>query len=262
MAALLDEHRIESTPGGELDWGQLSRDEMKPAHAIAAVVLAALLLAGAVQAQITSPTGNLYGSALDSLGAPLFGVTVTITGPGAAQTAITDVKGGFHFLNLSPGAYSLRLERTGFGTARQDVSVALGNVVLSVILPVAGVAEEVTVEGDAPGMDSRKIETGATYGAKELESIPTTRDPVGHPAAGPRCAVRQCQCWRCPAPAARLRRQGLASGSKQLPARRRRDQLGRHLAPLLRFRLAVQHRGRRPAAPTPRWRHLASPSAS
>ncbi len=34
-----------------------------------------------------------------------------------------------------------------------------------------------TVSGEAPLLDSRKAETGATYGEKELESIPTTRDP-------------------------------------------------------------------------------------
>ncbi len=58
--------------------------------------------------------------------------------------------------------------------------MALGNAVLSTVMPVAGVAEAVTVAGDAP-LDSRTIQTGATFGQKELESIPTTGTP------GPSC---------------------------------------------------------------------------
>jgi hypothetical protein len=135
------------------------------------------LSAAGASAQVPSPTGNLYGTVQDTQERSLIGVKVTLTGPGAAQTTNSDARGDFHFLNLSPGAYSVRLEREGFETVRRDVTVALGNLVLSVILPVAGVAEAVTVSGDAPGLDSRRIVTGSTFGQKELEDIPTSRDP-------------------------------------------------------------------------------------
>ncbi len=126
--------------------------------------------------QTPSPTGNVYGTALDADGNFVPGVTVTLTGPGAAQTAETDRRGDFHFLDLSPGDYSVALERTGFQTARRDVTVVLGgNAVLAFALPVAGVAEAVTV--DASSLDSRKVETGATFDDKELLAIPSTRDP-------------------------------------------------------------------------------------
>ena len=46
-------------------------------------------------------------------------------------------------------------------------------------MPVAGAAEAVTISGDAPALDSRKTETGATYSRTELDNIPTTRDPWG-----------------------------------------------------------------------------------
>jgi len=149
---------------------------VKFARAFTALVLTTLLLPADAKAQSTSPTGNLYGTVLDAQGAPASGVAVTISGPGAAQTSNTDARGDFHFLNLSPGAYSVWLERAGFGTVRRDVTVTLGNAVLSIVMPIAGVSEAVTVAGDAP-LDSRTIQTGATFGQKELESIPTTRDP-------------------------------------------------------------------------------------
>ncbi len=55
--------------------------------------------------------------------------------------------------------------------------MALGNVVLSIPMQVAGVEESLTVESGAPGPDSREVQTGATFGRKELDSIPTARDP-------------------------------------------------------------------------------------
>jgi hypothetical protein len=150
---------------------------MRFARAFAVVLVPTWLLAAAASAQTPSPTGNLYGTARDTQRNPVIGATVTLTGPGAAQTSNTDARGDFHFLNLSPGDYSVELERAGFEAARRDVTLALGNVVLTVILPIAGVSEKVTVIGDAPGMDSREVVTGAAYGQKELESIPTIRNP-------------------------------------------------------------------------------------
>ncbi len=150
---------------------------MKPIRAAAVALLAVWLLPPGASAQIPSPTGNLFGTALDTQGNTLIGVTVTLTGPGAAQHASTGRDGGFHFLSLSPGDYSVLLERGGLEAVRQDVTVALGNVVLSLTMPVAGVAESVTVDSAAPGLDNREIETGATFGERELLDIPTTRDP-------------------------------------------------------------------------------------
>jgi hypothetical protein len=144
---------------------------------VAASFVGILLLAAASFGQNPLPSGNLYGTVLDEQGASLSGVTARLSGPGAPQTTVSNAKGDFHFLNLSPGAYTVTLERAGFQTVRRDITVLLGkNAVLSVTLPVAGAAEAVTVSGQAPAVDSRKTETGANFGQKELHTIPTTRD--------------------------------------------------------------------------------------
>lgn len=128
--------------------------------------------------QAPSPTGNLHGTVRDAQGASISGVTVSIRGPGAPQTANSNEKGDFHFLNLSPGAYSVRLERSGFEVGNLEVEVLPGrNALLAVELSVAGAAEAVRVEAGGFATDSRRIVTGATFGRKELESVPTTRDP-------------------------------------------------------------------------------------
>jgi hypothetical protein len=144
---------------------------------VATLFVGILLLAATSFGQNLLPSGNLYGTAVDEQGRSLAGVTVNLTGPAASQLATTDAKGDFHYLNLSPGAYSVTLEHTGFGKVRRDVTVQIGkNAVLAVVMPVAGESAAVTVSSETAVLDSRKTETGTTYEQKELQSIPTTRD--------------------------------------------------------------------------------------
>ena len=141
-------------------------------------ILGILFLAWSASGQTPLPSGNLYGTVLDEQGASLSGVAIKLSGLGAPQKTDSDTKGDFHFLNLSPGAYTATLERAGFESERRDVTVWLGkNAVFAVTMQVAGAAEAVTVSGEAPILDSRKTETGANFGQKELQTIPTTRDP-------------------------------------------------------------------------------------
>ena len=134
------------------------------------------LLAAAASGQTPPPTGNLYGTALDADGNFVVGATVTLTGPGAPRRAETGRRGEFHFLDLSPAGYSVALERSGFETAHRDVTVVLArNAVLEITLSIAGVAETMTV--DRPPLDTREVQTGAAFGERELQAIPTTRDP-------------------------------------------------------------------------------------
>ena len=141
--------------------------------------LGILLLAATTFGQSPLPSGNLYGTVVDEQGKPLAGVTATLTGPGAAQSATTDTKGDFHFLNLSPGAYTVTLELTGFETVRRDVTVLLGkNAVLSVTMPVAGAAEAVTVSGaDAASWTAGRPRPARLTTRRSFRAFPTTRDP-------------------------------------------------------------------------------------
>src|SRR5437016_14595555 len=83
-----------------------------PLHLIA--VLVAFIAVGAF-AQYQ--TGNIYGKAQAKDGSVLPGVTVTLTGVAAPQTAVTDGQGNFRFLNLSPGSYSLKAELSWYGSS-------------------------------------------------------------------------------------------------------------------------------------------------
>jgi hypothetical protein len=141
-------------------------------------VVSALLLSASLALGQAS-TGNIYGRLADEQGGVLPGVSVTASGPGAAQTTFSDPKGEFHFLNLSVGSYKVVASLQGFSTVeRNNVVVNLGqNTDLSITMKLSSVSATVTVTGETPLIDQRKSVTGANYQLTELKAIPTGRDP-------------------------------------------------------------------------------------
>ena len=141
---------------------------------IAALGMSALPLG----AQTLPSTGSIFGTVVDAQGSPLPGVRATLVGSGDRQPATTEALGTFRFLYLAPGTYSLKLTLDGFATVelRQiDVAVARSTPVL-VTMQLAPVAETVTVTDTTPAIDPRRTVTGATFGAQELQQIPSARN--------------------------------------------------------------------------------------
>src|SRR5262249_52904795 len=140
--------------------------------------LGLLSLAGLALGQAES--GNIYGKVLGEDGAALPGATVTLTGGGAPATFTTDNRGEFRFLNLAPSdRYTIKIELSGFSTLEQrNVIVNLGkNTELRVTLKLSKVEAQVTVTGEAPLLDTRKVGTGTTVTRVEMDMIPNARDP-------------------------------------------------------------------------------------
>src|SRR5271155_3422741 len=74
-------------------------------------------------------TSAIVGEVSDSTHAAVGGATVTITGieTGVKRIAKTDDSGQFNFPQLKPGAYSVKVEATGFAVQRRDtVAAGLG----------------------------------------------------------------------------------------------------------------------------------------
>jgi hypothetical protein len=139
-----------------------------------AALLALVPLASAQQL-----TGNIYGRVVDEQGGRLPGVTVTLSGIGAAKSQTTDARGEFRFPNLSPGVYTLVYELQSFAkVTNADVKVSIGqNTETTAQLKISSVESTVVVEGAPALLDTRKVETGAVVDATELARIPTARDP-------------------------------------------------------------------------------------
>ena len=138
------------------------------------VVLAGLHLPASAQ----TFTGRVDVTITDSTGAVLPGVAVDLTGP-QNQTAVTDASGEAHFLNLTPGTYTVAAKLQGFSDYSNDrVAVLAGSSVpLRVTLGVAGMASTVEVTAETPTIDPKKTSVSTNITNDELQSIPSSRDP-------------------------------------------------------------------------------------
>src|SRR5215216_720852 len=143
-----------------------------------ALFFAVLLLAVAVPAPAQLQSGNLYGTTVGPDGQPMPRVTVTLTGVGAPQTAVTDVKGRFRFLGLSPGLYAVESQLEGFAPDRREqIEVNVGrNSEVTLTLRISDVIDVVAEKG-APLLDFRRPTHGQTVTLADLERIPSARDP-------------------------------------------------------------------------------------
>ena len=143
-----------------------------------ALVAAWLLAMVALPVCAQQQTGDLYGTVTDEQKQPLPGVTVTLTGVGAPQVQQSDEKGQFRFLNLYPGTYSLRAELEGFSTIeRPDLTIKLGGKASIEVTLNGAIKDVITVTGEAPLLDERRITQGTNVSTVELDKVPTARDP-------------------------------------------------------------------------------------
>ena len=143
------------------------------------IALAAVGLSATLLAQGATQTGSIYGRVTDETGGVLPGVTVTLSGVGAPRSTTTGSQGDFRFINLSPGTYTVKSELSGFSTVeRPNVAVTLGtNTEVVIPMKLASVQATITVTSESPLLDTRRQAEGSTFNQKQLESIPTGRDP-------------------------------------------------------------------------------------
>src|SRR4029077_2726095 len=144
-----------------------------------ALVVAVLLLAlTALPVLAQEQTGDLYGTVLDEQKQPLPGVTVPVTGVGAPRVQQSGAQGRFRFLNLYPGVYALKAELEGFSTVeRPDLAIKLGGKVSIEETLTGAVKDVITVTGESPLLDERKIDQGTNISTVALDKVPTARDP-------------------------------------------------------------------------------------
>jgi hypothetical protein len=140
-------------------------------------VAVVLLLAGTAIAQTT---GRIVGKIVDSSGAALPGVTVTVTSPSlqGASTAVTDGEGNYRFPTLPPGTYMVKTTLSGFKTMEQpNVQVGLDRTVeVNLTMPVASVEETVRVEAASPVVDTTSTSIGVNAKADLFNRLPVQRD--------------------------------------------------------------------------------------
>jgi len=137
-----------------------------------------LALAGCGELQAQSATGNLYVTVRDESGARLPKASAELAGVTGSRSATSDARGELRFLYLDHGSYALVVSLAGFAIKEGQVVVTTGrNVDLDVGLKLAGLEENVTVLGETPMLDVRKLGTSTTLTNDELHRVPNSRDP-------------------------------------------------------------------------------------
>lgn len=145
-----------------------------------AVAAVGLVLTAAVPSLAQIQTGTITGVVTDEQNAVLPGVTVSLTSPALIrpQTQVTNERGIYSFIALSPGMYQVRLELQGFAPVeRADIPVRVAVVTtVDQMLKVAAVAETVTVTGQSPAVDVKSTSKGTNFDTDLLANIPQARE--------------------------------------------------------------------------------------
>lgn len=146
---------------------------LRPIACAALVFTSVLLLASLAAAQAAS---SLNGSVTDPSGATVANATITLTDSdtGLQRTTSSNSAGLYQFLDVPPGKY--RLEASGKGFAPFSVE----NVSLVVKTPstvnirfrLAGVAESVTVQAEAPLINRTDASLGNTLEQEQIAQLP------------------------------------------------------------------------------------------
>src|SRR5690242_15824884 len=95
-------------------------------------------------------TGDIHGTVTDQSDAMIPGCAIKLTdqATGAVRNTTSDAQGGFSFLQVPVGNYTVTASKDGFKTVSQkDLAVHVSTVLATVVkLPVGAAAELVTVE--------------------------------------------------------------------------------------------------------------------
>ncbi len=144
-------------------------------------ILAAMLICAVVAVGQTNK-GGISGTVTDQNGAAVAGATVVITnlGTNQKQTISTTESGGFSVSSLDPVIYSVTVEAKGFKKALvENVKVDTAVTTTTDVLLVPGeVGEEVTVNSDAPLINTESGTVSTTVTERQLRDLPLNNRSV------------------------------------------------------------------------------------
>ena len=137
--------------------------------------VSAMLLAGAAHAQVRN-TGQVVGTAKDASGAVIAGAEIEVRDLDTAVTATarSAQDGGFVFPALQPGRYLLTAVAKGFQPVVVDTLVVetARSVNVQIRFELAGVQEEVQVQGRATVIETSSTTISTTVGSAQIQKLP------------------------------------------------------------------------------------------
>ena len=142
-------------------------------HVVAVATLTSCL-AGIASAQTVG--ASLQGIVTDSTGAALQNaeVVVVAVATGGVRELKTDTTGRYRVPVLQPGEDEVHVSQTGFQpVVRRGIQLTVGqNAVVDVKMELGRIAEEMTVTGDSPVVNTTSGAVSGLVGDKEIRELP------------------------------------------------------------------------------------------
>jgi hypothetical protein len=123
-----------------------------------------------------SSSTSLRGTVTDGTGAAIFNARVLLSSPERAVERETTTRsdGGYEFLQIPPGMYSLRVEGTGFKRYEQKNLQLLVSTpaTANVTLEVGAVAETIEVTAEAALVNTTDASLGIAFNERQIRELP------------------------------------------------------------------------------------------
>jgi hypothetical protein len=151
----------------------MCRNERFSLRRILILTVAVLGLFFPIIAQTES--ARIQGTVLDQSGSAVAGATVTVTELSTNRVikVQTNEEGGFTAVSLSPGRYSIEVTQANFKTIKQEITLEVQQVAdLNFALEAGGVNEVVTINTDAPLVETATSALGQVIQGKQITELP------------------------------------------------------------------------------------------
>ncbi|MEO8662625.1 MAG: TonB-dependent receptor, partial [Bryobacteraceae bacterium] len=148
--------------------------KLKQAVLLCAAVI--LLVGWSVPASAQVLYGSVLGVVQDASGSVVPNATITLSNDATGQTYEnkTDDAGRYTVVNVSPGAYTIKIAANGFRTfARKGLIVSANTLTREeAALEVGSVNEQITVEATATALQTDKADTHTELSSKQVANLP------------------------------------------------------------------------------------------
>lgn len=149
-----------------------SKRDRRLGHLTASLILSSAL----AFAQSQANTGIIEGTVSDPSGKGVARAQITITNLGTNFTRelLTDDEGRFRGLLLPLGPYRVTAKAPNFGTSvREGMDLAVGQTIsLNVVLNISQVEQVVSVSGEAPILESARVENSTYLDQRSVSDLP------------------------------------------------------------------------------------------
>jgi len=134
------------------------------------------------QGETTSAISGLVADESGS-GIPDAAVTLASEENGQKRSLKTDDTGRFSFPQLKPGTYAVEASATQFQSQRKTaVTAALGRTqIVNFTLRIQSIREDVTVNAEAPLLNTQNPNTSTSLSARALEDLPNPGGDMTYP---------------------------------------------------------------------------------